>query len=590
MSRTLNEVHKCVLPKEDEFRVFKTAEEIAVGKIQSGYGAAVEIEDPRRNPTKFLKNSHEYIKDYGYSTELNASEQRTIMNSIQLTITHNPSLLSTNHNKQKRFKQLTLTPELIAKHHTELTHFNKCAEIFFYRNVGEINNLVSGNMKKFLVDRWKKVEDEHAENYHVITMLLRDQEGEIELELVKSEEEKFDKEIYKLSEENFLSIDKIAAEDLNFYCKLKDVEKEFKNDPDYDIQTPFDTLAKLFVDTEEFSVKFLNESNSRGKVFSSFSSALPLKNVPITESLHEIARTSVFMELDWANMSKVTKPQDSENQSSSEFKAELMNNVMQNIYKAYKHEAGNNRVNNIWKFAKDLQNFNVSVEYSDVFYSSTQVPANISIKLEYQTKFGAERMTRDELLKEWSRMKFYPTSLTFRYRIDAKTFKILSISTVNIQDVENELVNLHNTQPNLLLLQLVNVFGCIKRLPENNYLIQAKLEKGCKKLFIYKASDEGKSFKDEPFEVSSAFTRKWISIDESTPTFIHVKHNFAPGCFPAVNRGLTSYTKKPQKNNNKKKPAVEPKLNIKKATVIKKNLRKTEKRKKKMLMNLRSQQ
>ena len=582
LSRTLNEIHKCVLPKEDDYRIFKTPEEIATGKFQFEDGAAIIIEDPRKNPTRILKNSYDLIKDYGYSTELDASEHKTIFDAIDLKIMHNPLLITESNNKQKRFKKLTLTPVLIAKHKIEVTHFNKCAEIFFYRNVGDMNNLVSDDMKKFLMKRWNETEKSKEQNFQVITMLLRDQAGEVDVTLINSEEKNHKKEIFTICDENFPNLGKFSAEDLIFYSSLrKTAQIEQDEDFDYDIEMSLEILAKLFVDTEEFSVSFSNQSKNSGKIFSSFERPLPLKSVSISEALEEIVKTAFHINFHWCNMNKIAKPQK---KSSSEFKAELMNSVMQNHYSAYINEAGSNEMKKNWKFAKNSQSFKVFIQYSDVLYSPTQVPANISIKLEYQTKFGAERMTRDELLKEWCQLKFLPDSITLRYRIDAETLKVLSISTINIGKVEHELLNFYSTNPNLLLANLVNIFGCIQRLPEGVYLIQAKLESDCKKLFIHKASDIGKVINGEPWEVSSAFTRKWNLIDESTPSFIHINHNFSPGCFPFNNRrGLVSYIKKPQNKKINKKIVVDPKVEAKKAAVIKKKMKNVAKRKKKML-------
>jgi NMDA receptor-regulated gene protein 2 C-terminus len=607
LSRTLNEIHKCVLPKQDKYRVFKTAEEIAESSGQFTDEAVIELKDPRRNSTRVLKASHELIRDYGYSSELSPAEQRTIINAIQLTITHNPLLVRENNHKQQRYKQLTLKPELIAKHKAEAMHFNKCAEIFFYRNIGELNNLVSDDIKAFLTHRWNSLKDiDDDEKYQMITMLLRDQEGEVDVELESVANENFKKDIYRISEEKFPLIERFSADDLKFYCSLRKTQKNenYEEDPVHDISLSFNLLTKLFVDTDEFTVKFVNRQKFSGKMLSSFHNPLPLKTVAIPQALEEIVRTSIHMDLDWCSMNRLANLSEVEQQNEAEasmeskiplnneneYKAILVKDMMKKIHSSYKKKVGSNEVTRTWKISKGPLSLTLLIHQTDAYYTSSQVPANISIKLEYQTKFGAEQMTRDELLREWCAQRFSPDSTTLRYRIDAKTLIVLSISVVSIQEIEDELINIHKTNPNLLLANLLNIFGCIQRLPESEYLIQAKVESDCKKLFIYKASENGKPFEDETWEISTAFSRKWIPIDVSTPTFIHVNHQFQPGCFPLGNRKRQlSYISKPQPKKNKK-PLVDPKIEAKKAAVKNKNLKKAGKRKKmpdKMLKTLR---
>jgi len=217
----------------------------------------------------------------------------------------------------------------------------------------------------------------------------------------------------------------------------------------------------------------------------------------------------------------------------------------------YRKEAGRNDVDRVWKLSKGSQNFKVFLNQSDAEFIRNDdggiVPANTSIKLEYQTKFGAERMTQGELLQEWCAQRFNPGSVTLRYRIDAVALKIISISQVSLEEIEEELAERHNTRPSVMLGSLFNLISCVQRLPEDCYLIQTKYENSCKKLLIYKASEGGKRFTDEPWEITASFTRRWIPIDESTATFLHINHEFVPGCFlVGKKKSQYSYVTKPQ--------------------------------------------
>ncbi|CAO1416336.1 unnamed protein product [Diamesa tonsa] len=144
-----------------------------------------------------------------------------------------------------------------------------------------------------------------------------------------------------------------------------------------------------------------------------------------------------------------------------------------------------------------------------------KVPLNISIKMEYQTKYGAETMSKDELLNEWCRQYFNPNSLTSRYRIDAKSLKILSITTLSIDDIELELKESHNVNPIDVFQNLFNLFNCIQRLPQGRYLIKCRNENSCKKLFLYKVSlDDGAKELDchATIDVQDTFKRKFFPI------------------------------------------------------------------------------
>lgn len=153
-------------------------------------------------------------------------------------------------------------------------------------------------------------------------------------------------------------------------------------------------------------------------------------------------------------------------------------------------------------------------------------------------------------------MKFNTPSITLRFRIDAETLKIVSITRVTIEEVEAELKEDHDTSFKDLLGNLFNIFSCLRRLPQGCYVMRGQLEDNCKKLLFYKPSDNGKIV-DSTMELEKAFTRKWLPIDPATSTFLHLKHFFAPCCFPNVNiKHLPSYLPKTieQKTVKRKTP------------------------------------
>lgn len=533
-----------------------------MGSSQFGGAAVVEVKDPRTNPSRIMKPSHELILDYNYSSELSTNEHRIVINTKRLEIIHNPKLLKQKH-QQRNSEQQTITPELAAKLSNEIIQFNKCAEIAFCRNVCDLNSVVSDDMKMFLIGRWSEMESsEDGCKFQVITMLLRDQvcQGEPQVELQNTESDDFNHEAYLTSEFNFPSLGRFSGNDLKFYSTLKASQiSETNLSSQYDVDVSMDLLTKLFVDSEQFSVRFENRENSLGKLVSIFHDPLPLKPVSISHALEEVADTALKMSIDWSSMDRFIKQSQSDSQV---FCAELIENYTKKNFTRHIKKAGTNEIKQTWKMSIGQLSFNLLVNKPNVYFMKRQdgslVLANISIKLENQIKFGAERMTRAELLREWCTQRFSPDSITLRYRIDAMTLTILSITCITFEEIDKELVGRYQVQPNALMGNLMNVFACIQRLPPSGYIIQAKLEDLCKKLFIYKASEDGKHLFNEPWEISAVSSQKWIPIDESTPTFLHVQYNFSPCCFPCSNRKLSYIKKAPPITKQKKKTLRQP--------------------------------
>lgn len=542
-----------MLPKATKYRAFKTAEEIAASTSQLDGSQAIELRDPRSDPTRLIKPSHELISDYGYHSELKPHEQQIIMNLHKAKIIHNPKLvkLKAQHKVRHQTEPPTnlLTPELELKFTTESTHFNKCAEIFFYRHISDFNNLISSAMKKFLITQWSRLENKQDDcRFQMITMLLRDQPcvGEVEVEIVQTNDD-FNKETYLICQDTFPLLNCYSAEDLKFYCNLKGSRGETNPEAVDDVAVSAEVLAKLFTDSEQFSVRFENREDLRGKLCSEFRDLLPMKPVSMEEALEEVVRTSLYMSFDWSNLNNFVKGSLN---LADDFRALQSEAIMQRLFSKFRKGSGVNEVTQVYKLSKEVHSFTMSVRQSNAYFTIdkdlTIVPVNISIKLEYQTKFGAERMTRDELLKEWCMQKFNDGSVTLRYRIDAAALKIISITKINLEEIEKELLENYNTSASSLLVKLINIFCCTQRLPANSYMMQAKNEESCKKLNIYMSSDGGKSLTDEPWEIASDFTRKWLQIDPSTPTFIHVNHNFPPCCFPISRKRQLSYLPRPK--------------------------------------------
>lgn len=586
LTRTLNEIHKCVLPRQPEFRVVKSREEVEASFNHLDDASVQDNKDPRRNKTRLLAPSFELINDYGYSSELTVSEHQIIINSLNIRINHNPSLV--NRNSGHIFNNISTSAQTVEKHKKEIALFNKCAEIFFYRNIGDLNSLVTDDVKLYLIDRWHKLEyDDDDRKFQVITMLLRDQvyaEG-TEVEFLQTTRDDFSHDSYVISDTDFPPLHQLSVNDLKFYDNIKTTESsDINSNNGCDVALSLDFLAKLFTDSEQFSVQFDNRETLDGKLLSIFHNVLPSKPVSISQALEEVVQNAIRMSFDWSNMNKLVKPTNIEQLS---FRSELVSDKMKKIFLKFKKNAGSNQLENLWMLNHKSERFKLKVTQPSAYFSKINgelIPTNISVKLEYQTKYGAEKMTREELIKEWCALKFNLRSTTFRFRIDAMTFKILSITRVSPEEIEHELKEHHGFSSDKSMGCVINLLNCIKRLPECNYLILTKIEDSCKKLYIYKSAANGRSLSEGPWEVSSEFTRRWIPIDEFTPTFLHENHNFPPCCFllhadssDKAKLTFSARDKSPQSFKKKKKIPLNKKFAVRKPfeTIIGKKAKST---------------
>lgn len=545
-SRQLNEIHKCVLPKAVEYKVFKTQDEIEASSNQYFASDIIQLVDPRKNPTRILQPSNLLVRDYGYSSELSHREHMLILNSIKLRITHNP-VLAQPKNKGTLVAS-DITESLERKRQTEIAQFNKCAEIEYYKTVTDLNDLISNNLKEFLIRKWTNeiTESLSKQKFQIITVLLRDQVCErlenIKIETLETKQE-IKTKMYQLPASHFPCLDRFTSNELEFYCELRElVSSNQQLDAECDISLSMCLLEKLLAANEEFSVGFKIAQSSTWTKCARFNHATFKKNVSIEDALEEIVKLSLYMSIDWWNISQYVKPSAS---MQSEFCARSIDSTMRKMFLDFKALAGSNETASLWSITGD-QKRQVLINHRNCYFTFSDdgesiIPANISIKLEFQTRFGAETMTKNELLKEWCNLKFSKNSITLRYRVDAKTLKILSVTRITIDEVENELKKLFNFDPLEAVANLINFFDCVQRLPESDYTVQARNVDECKKLFIYKASDDvRKDYSDDiPLEIQSIFSRKWIAIDPKTPSFLHVNHSFAPCCFPVTHNHQT---------------------------------------------------
>uniref|UniRef100_A0A1B0D4J7 Uncharacterized protein n=1 Tax=Phlebotomus papatasi TaxID=29031 RepID=A0A1B0D4J7_PHLPP len=167
---------------------------------------------------------------------------------------------------------------------------------------------------------------------------------------------------------------------------------------------------------------------------------------------------------------------------------------------------------------------------------------NFSLKIEYQTEFGAEEMTIEELIREWCQQTFNPNSRTLRIRIDFQTLKILSVKEISLKDIEKDLQRLHGISSKELLQRLWGILSVMKNFPIQNYLMHHESIHD-RKVKIYASRETGEHDKNF-LQLSQLFAKvdfkrkplleqhDWIPIDDQEVTILHEQKNVMPCAFP----------------------------------------------------------
>ncbi|XP_059619736.1 uncharacterized protein LOC132263776 [Phlebotomus argentipes] len=228
---------------------------------------------------------------------------------------------------------------------------------------------------------------------------------------------------------------------------------------------------------------------------------------------------------------------------------------------------------------------------------------NFSTKIEYQSEFGAEEMTVDELIHEWSLQIFSPESITLRIRIDSRTLQVLSMKEISLKRTEKDLERLYGLTSHDLLQRLWSVLSVMKNFPVQDYLMNHELIHD-KKLMIYmcrrsETPDSNHLHLSKLFD-NVQFKRKpllehyeWIPIDDHEVCYIHEHANVMPCAFPHWGRaGKMDIWNEKQllmgKYEERMKAKTESKLNHEKRVKSEKNrarkMRKQQAKKEKKLL------
>lgn len=137
---------------------------------------------------------------------------------------------------------------------------------------------------------------------------------------------------------------------------------------------------------------------------------------------------------------------------------------------------------------------------------------NFSPKIEFQAEYGAEVMTKNELLDEWCNLFFRPKTCTERglflkhsisifpiliffleiisVRFDCVSGKIIHRQTISLMQVQNELENRFGIEVQHLLQRLWNVLCTLTAFPTSEYLLQRDKKQSDRVKVYEKVKDE----------------------------------------------------------------------------------------------------
>ncbi|XP_058461647.1 uncharacterized protein LOC131436763 [Malaya genurostris] len=189
---------------------------------------------------------------------------------------------------------------------------------------------------------------------------------------------------------------------------------------------------------------------------------------------------------------------------------------------------------------------------------------NISIKLEYQAEFGAEQMTKSELIREWARQFMRPNSKTLRLRINPVTHSILSHHYLELKDIEDELKRTHDIDPANLITNLWQTLKILLSFPPGEHLMQHDIKNPHTVLILSKDPKASASitsvhlnevYASVDYERCALEEYEWVPIDRTIITKLHREHTLLPCTFPHWNKVQHIVSREVFKPKKKPQPA-----------------------------------
>ncbi|XP_031621198.1 uncharacterized protein LOC116339454 isoform X2 [Contarinia nasturtii] len=162
---------------------------------------------------------------------------------------------------------------------------------------------------------------------------------------------------------------------------------------------------------------------------------------------------------------------------------------------------------------------------------------NYSPKIEYQAEYGAEVMTKEELIDEWCELFFKPNTITNRVRFDCKSGKVIDRQSFPLNVLENELNAKYGIETQQLLQKLWQALQTFVAFPVGDYLLQSD-SKQPTNVNVFEKSNSAETLsisqviKKVKFERDPFDKVEWQPIDDKIVIEIHNKYQILPCAFP----------------------------------------------------------
>lgn len=161
----------------------------------------------------------------------------------------------------------------------------------------------------------------------------------------------------------------------------------------------------------------------------------------------------------------------------------------------------------------------------------------LSVKIEYMVELGAQKMALEELVNEWSALKFSSKAKYIcRVRIDSRTLLLMATEYVSCCEIEADLQRLYNVDPDNLLVNLMNTLRVVAYFPQGQYILNH--DSKTSRIAVYMKTDLGKGWHDLMHAQKTILPDDLLDvpynlpIDDQIVTHLHKIQSVLPGCVP----------------------------------------------------------
>lgn len=548
-NRTINEINKNLIKHEGHLKT----PDLMSAETDEG-----ELKDPRIHPQsscpgclfKCFK-----FNNYQMNSTLTAAERETVFQNSLSNIkntTFNRSIIKEDplYTRTSRHPTRSLEQNLTGKLKSESQKFQENAQNNFYKDMMELESHICDDFGQFAVEVWnQKLKNLKVFNskFQVITQLTDSVTLSGSFDFVKIEEK--EKRIGELWIKEFSQVSndvnhKVCGDfkDLLEFKTIQDSRQITYADP-VDVGlflTPnliYSVLSNEKISFTEFEIK-LDENFQK---IISFQDVLPPVEMNLEDALKLGIKNSISMELERQNLNRYLERKSERVSLDYEF-LEIDKFMSENLktFLCKKTVEENFKICEI----QGKENSQFAVKFQNNFYSKSGNefrPVFVSVKLEFQTNFGAQEMTKFELLEEFVNC-YFNNSLILRYRVDVGSLMVLSLRILEWQEVVDDLESQFNIGVQDLLNHFACFLNCVQRLPIGNYLLNRRTETESEpsKLMIFQEVDSNsenlldlnEKFKNINCGIDNTLSSiKFIPISKEISP-LHLKNKLAPCIFP----------------------------------------------------------